>query len=92
MREIDGYLLNDRETKDCISLIRGNSILISAECAKTLRHILDARIDNARDISAYYAWTSARDIVEYALANNLEGLSQFDYYPTAEDADFEKEW
>lgn len=85
MREIDGYLLNDREAKDCISLIRGGGILISAECAKVLRHILDARIDNAKDTSAYYAWTSARDIVEYALADNLEGLSQFDYYPTAED-------
>lgn len=85
MREIDGYLLNDKEAKDCISLIRGGGILISAECAKVLRHILDARIDNATDTSAYYAWTSARDIVEYALADNLEGLSQFDYYPTAED-------
>ena len=85
MREIDGYLLNDREAKDCISLIRGGGILISAECAKVLRHILDARIDNAKDTSAYYAWTSARDIVEYALTDNVEGLSQFDYYPTAED-------
>ena len=85
MREIDGYLLNDREAKDCISLIRGGGILISAECAKVLRHILDARIDNAKDTSAYYAWTSARDIVEYALAGNYECLKEFDYLDTKED-------
>lgn len=85
MREIDGYLLNDKEAKDCISLIRGGGILISAECAKVLRHILDARIDNANDTSAYCAWTSARDIVEYALIDDIEELSQFDYYPIAED-------
>lgn len=69
-----------------------NGYKISPAVVETLRHILDARIDNASDISAYYAWTSARDIVEYALTNNLEGLSQFDYLPTVEDADFEKEW
>lgn len=69
-----------------------NGYKISEQVVRTLRHILDARIDNAKDSSAYTAWTSARDIVEYALTNNLEGLSQFDYLPTAEDVDFEKEW
>lgn len=92
MREIDGYLLNDREAKDCISLIRGGGTLISAECVETLRHILDARIDNASDAASYTAWTSARDIFEYALANNLECLKEFNYLPTVEDVDFEKEW
>lgn len=69
-----------------------NEYKISPRVVETLRHILDARIDNANDASAYIDWTSARDIVEYALANNLEGLSQFDYLPTVEDVDFEKEW
>lgn len=85
MREIDGYLLNDREAKDCISLIRGGGTLISAECVEILRHIFDARIDNALTHEAYIAWTSARDIVEYALADNLECLRQFDYLETKGD-------
>lgn len=52
------------------------------EIITTLRHILDARVDNACDASALTAWMSARDIVEYALAGNLEGLRQFDYMKT----------
>ena len=84
MREIDGYLLNDKEAKDCLSFIRGNGILISAECAKVLRHIFDARIDNC-NAENYIAWTSARDIVEYALAGNYECLKEFDYLNTKED-------
>ena len=55
---------------------------MSDEILKVLRHIFDARIDNAEDYSAYIAWTSARDIVEYALADNLECLKEFDYLPT----------
>lgn len=55
---------------------------MSEEIVKILRHIFDARIDNANDFSAYIAWTSARDIVEYALADNIECLTQFDYLPT----------
>ena len=58
---------------------------MSDEILMTLRHIFDARIDNAADDSAYTAWTSARDIVEYALAGNLECLRQFDYLETRED-------
>lgn len=84
MREIDGYLLNDREAKDCISLIRGGGILISAECVETLRHIFAARIDHCSRKN-YIAWTSARDIVEYALAGNLECLKEYDYLLTRED-------
>ena len=52
---------------------------MSDEIIKVLRHIFDARIDHAKDMSSYTAWTSARDIVEYALAGNLECLSQYDY-------------
>lgn len=55
---------------------------MSDEILKILRHIFDARIDNADDYSAYITWTSARDIVEYALADNLECLKEFDYLPT----------
>lgn len=58
---------------------------MSEEIIKILRHIFDARIDNANDYSAYIAWTSARDIVEYALADNIECLNQFDYLSTKED-------
>lgn len=65
---------------------------ISSRVVETLRHILDARIDNASDTASYITWTSARDIFEYALANNFECLKEFDYLPTEEDADFEKEW
>ena len=84
MREIDGYLLNDRETKDCISLIRGGGTLISAECVEILRHIFDARIDHCNHEN-YIAWTSARDIVEYALAGNMECLKEYDYLLTREE-------
>jgi len=55
---------------------------MSEEILKILRHILDARIDNADDYSACIAWKSARDIIEYALADNIECLKQFDYLPT----------
>lgn len=55
------------------------------ETLKILRHIFDARIDNAEDNSAYIAWTSARDIVEYALAENLECLKEFDYLATKDE-------
>ena len=52
------------------------------EIIAILRHIFNARIDNAADASAWIAWTSASDIVEYALAGNLECLRQFDYLKT----------
>lgn len=91
MREIDGYLLNDKEAKDCVSLIRGSSTLISAECVKILRHIFDARIDNAaKNNDAYIAWASAKDIVEYALAGNMDCLKEFDYLMTQEETDVAK--
>lgn len=52
------------------------------ETLRVLRHIFDARIDHATDVNSYCAWTSARDIVEYALADNLDCLAQFDYLET----------
>ena len=55
------------------------------ETLRVLRHIFDARIDHATSADSYTAWTSARDIVEYALADNLECLVQFDYLETKEE-------
>ena len=52
------------------------------ETLRVMRHIFDARIDNVTNINSYLAWTSARDIVEYALADNWECLAQFDYLET----------
>ena len=52
---------------------------------KMVRHIMDARIDHATSPEAYTAWTSARDIFEYALAENTEALRQWDYLLTKED-------
>ena len=57
---------------------------ISDEIVDTLRHIFDARIDNC-NAENYIAWTSARDIVEYALAGNYECLKEFDYLDAKED-------
>ena len=59
------------------------------ETLRVLRHIFDARIDNVTNINSYLAWTSARDIVEYALADNLECLAQYDYLETKEE---QKQW
>lgn len=56
------------------------------EALTILRHIFDARIDNASNYDVYIAWTSARDIVEYALADNIECLKEFDYLETVQDA------
>jgi hypothetical protein len=50
-----------------------------------LRHIFDARIDNCIEVNSYTAWTTARDIVEYFLAGNIECLRQFDCLETKED-------
>lgn len=58
---------------------------ISSEIVDTLRHIFDARIDNCSSEN-FVAWTSARDIVEYALAGNYECLKEYDYLMTLEEA------
>ena len=57
---------------------------ISDKIVATLRHILTARIDHCSREN-YIAWTSARDIVEYALAGNMECLKEYDYLLTRED-------
>ena len=47
------------------------------ETIKLLREILDERIDTSKDTDVYLAWCSARDIIEYALVNNIECLKEF---------------
>ena len=67
-----------------ICAARIGDTIVTAEAIAILRHIFDARIDRAgRD--DYVAWTTARDVVEYALANNIECLSQFDYLETQDE-------
>ena len=44
---------------------------------KLLREILDERIDTSKDTDVYLAWCTARDIIEYALANNVKCLKEF---------------
>ena len=68
-----------------------SAIRINSACVQTLRHIFDARIDHC-DAATYGAWTTARDIVEYALANNFECLKEFDYLMTREDAEREEKY
>ena len=58
---------------------------MSKEAIEIMRHIFDARIDNSRSIDIYQAWCNARDVVEYALANDIDVLKQFDYLETAEE-------
>ena len=58
---------------------------MTSETLEILRHIFDARIDNAINNNTLIAWMSARDIVEYALAENVECLREFDYLPTREE-------
>lgn len=47
------------------------------ETIKLLREILDERIDTAYEDNVYLAWCTARDIIEYALVNNIECLKEF---------------
>lgn len=58
---------------------------MKSETLSTLRHILDARIDNKQSREALIAWYTARDIIEYALADNTEALAQYDYLLTDEE-------
>ena len=85
MKDCNGCKYHMPNNECCIGAIEKCPLEISYEALKMLRHIFDARIDNADDDSAYIAWTSARDIVEYALADNLECLKEFDYLPTKEE-------
>lgn len=58
---------------------------MNTKIIETVRHIFEARADNAETQDEYLAWTSAKDIFEYALADNLECLSQYDYLLTNEE-------
>lgn len=49
------------------------------EAIKIMRKIFKERLDNTISIDAFEAWASARDVVEYALENNIDVLKQFDY-------------
>lgn len=62
---------------------------MSKEAIEIMRHIFDVRIDNSRSVDVYQAWCSARDVVEYALANDIDVLKQFDYLETAEERKIE---
>ena len=44
-----------------------------------VRHILTARIDNSTRMSQRMAYHCARDVFEYALAGNIEVLTQFTF-------------
>lgn len=63
---------------------------LDAQTVKTLRHIIEARIDHSPENSQRMAWRSARDIVEYALMGNYEGLKEFDYLLTRKDCGLER--
>lgn len=54
-----------------------------------VRHIFDARIDNATTPSSYLAYCHARTIFKLALAGNIETLNQFDYMKTKEEKENE---
>lgn len=58
---------------------------MSDKVIEVLRHILDARVDNASTPYEYTLLCDIRDIVEYALADNLDCLRQFDYLEINED-------
>lgn len=47
------------------------------ETIKLLREILDEKIDTSKDANIYLAWCEARDMIEYALANNVEVLKKY---------------
>ena len=59
------------------------------EMIRMVRHILEARIDHASSSEAYVAYCNARDIFEYALAENYECLKEYDYLLTNADCGLE---
>lgn len=65
--------------------MKKNTYTLSPEVVNIVRHIFDARIDNASRPSAIMAYHAARDIFEYALAGNVECLREFDYLLTQEE-------
>ena len=59
------------------------------EMIRMVRHILEARIDHASSSETYVAYCNARDIFEYALAENYECLKEYDYLLTNADCGLE---
>ena len=55
------------------------------EAIKILRHIFNAHIDHAATEEVALAWADARDLLEYALADNLDELRSWDYLMTLDD-------
>lgn len=55
------------------------------ESIKILRHILNARIDNAESRDSCFMWRNVKNLLEYALEDNIEVLRQFDYLLTNEE-------
>lgn len=51
------------------------------ETIAIVRHILQARIDNAKNEDVSYALRNIATIVEYAIKNDTEALRNFDYMP-----------
>lgn len=65
---------------------------MSEEIIKLVRHILEARIDNASTPEVYVAYCNARDIFEYTLADNYECLKEFDYQQIVTIQDGKEVW
>ena len=69
-------------------------IEISLETATTMKHIIEARLDEAfaeDNFPKYSEWFAIQTFVEYLLEDNLECLRQFDYTATAVERKAEKE-
>jgi len=58
---------------------------LDQETVDLVRHILTARIDHASNRGLYIAYHNARDIFEYAIAENKEALKEWDYLLTDDD-------
>lgn len=67
-----------------------NEYKISPQAIEILNHIFSARIDNSQSPLLRTTWASVRNIFEYALTDNLECLSQYDYLLTNDEK--EKGW
>lgn len=55
------------------------------ETLTLVRHIFNSRIDNAVTAQSYVAWTTARDVLEYALVDNVDALKGYDVFLTTEE-------
>ena len=53
---------------------------INQQTVDLVRHILKARIQNAKSLHSRLAYRTALDLFDYALENRTDCLEQFDYY------------